>query len=564
MRTIAPALTLATTLAAALAATPALAQQLAPRADTARAVSLADAIALAERASPALRIARNAVLRAQGQRDQARSGFFPQIAASASYTRTLASQFSGIFGSPARRDTTGPVRPLPPPGPCDQYLYGGDTTTAGRIAGLESYARCASAPQGGIDFSRAGFGSKNSFNLGLTGSQALFTGGRLTGLAAAANAGRRAAEVEFISQRAQLTLDVTQAYYDAALADRLVAIADSTLAQTESVLRQTQLQQRVGNVSEFDLLRATVARDNQRPVVIQARSARAVAYLRLKQLLAVPLDQPLALTTPVEDSTAVTALAAATSDAAPDTTTESRAAVREAREAVAAQRGQLRAVRAERIPSLTLSSAYGRVAFTSGGVPAWADFRTNWTVTLSTSFPIFTGGRLRGDERIAMANLRDAQARLTQARQLSALDAREALNTLERARAAYAASAGTADQAGRAYAIAEVRYREGMSTQVELSDARNQLAQALVNRAQAARDLQVARVRAELLPDLPLQLAGTAPSAGVQSLQAQSAPTPAAQSPGQAQVMPATGSAGAAATPGTTPTTTGGQPRSNF
>jgi outer membrane protein TolC len=61
-----------------------------------------------------------------------------------------------------------------------------------------------------------------------------------------------------------------------------------------------------------------------------------------------------------------------------------------------------------------------------------------------------------------------------------------------------------------AYQIAEIRYREGISTQTELSDSRLQLQDAQANRAQAARDLQVARVRLVLLKDLPLDT-GSAP-----------------------------------------------------
>ena len=158
----------------------------------------------------------------------------------------------------------------------------------------------------------------------------------------------------------------------------------------------------------------------------------------------------------------------------------------------------LKVARAERIPSLTLSSNYGRVAYPTGAFPSWNDFRSNWTVTLGTSFPIFTGGRLHGDALIAQANPRDA----------ASLDTRVALNTLKQAQATLAASVGTADQATRAYQIAEVRYREGISTQLELNDTRNQLEQALVNRAQAARDVQIARVRLALLPDLPVQTQG--------------------------------------------------------
>ncbi len=82
--------------------------------------------------------------------------------------------------------------------------------------------------------------------------------------------------------------------------------------------------------------------------------------------------------------------------------------------------------------------------------------------------------------------------------------------------AAFEASAGTVEQATRAYQIAEVRFQSGVSTQLELSDARLLLQQAEANRAQAARDLQVARARVALLPDLPLNVSSgttTAPPA---------------------------------------------------
>jgi len=65
-------------------------------------------------------------------------------------------------------------------------------------------------------------------------------------------------------------------------------------------------------------------------------------------------------------------------------------------------------------------------------------------------------------------------------------------------------------QESRAYEIADVRYRAGVSTQLELSDSRLLLQRAVANRALAARDLQVARARVALLPELPLGAGGTA------------------------------------------------------
>ncbi len=116
----------------------------------------------------------------------------------------------------------------------------------------------------------------------------LFTGGRLRGQTAAANAGVRSAATGLTSARAQLLLDVTQAYYDATLGDRLVTIAQATLEQADTTLSQTQVARRVGNQSEFDLLRARVTRDNQRPIVIQRTADRDLAYYRLKQMLDIP------------------------------------------------------------------------------------------------------------------------------------------------------------------------------------------------------------------------------------------------------------------------------------
>ena len=117
------------------------------------------------------------------------------------------------------------------------------------------------------------------------------------------------------------------------------------------------------------------------------------------------------------------------------------------------------------------------------------------------SVPILTGGRQRGDEAVARAELEQARVQRRQVEELAALDTRSAWAELLAARAAWEASAGTVQQATRAYEIADVRYRAGVSTQLELSDSRLLLQQAEANRAQAARDLQVARARVALLPE---------------------------------------------------------------
>jgi outer membrane protein len=493
-----------------------------------RPLTLEEAVRTAESQSEAIRIARAGVQRAEGQQYQARSQRFPQLNGSASYTRTLASQFSSAGGSAPAVDTT---KPKPPPSPCDQYLLGPTATTAERLAGLEDASRCALGSNPFSSFGSLGFGAKNQYNLGLSLSQNLFAGGRIKAQNAVANAGRRSAEIELAAQRAQLRLDVTQDYFDAALADRLVALAESSAVQTENVLKQTQLARTVGNVSEFELLRAQVSAANQRPIVIQRQSDREVAYLRLKQLLNIPLDSPVQLTTAVDDVAAInSALEAA--GLGGDTSATERATVREQAAAIDAQRGLLKISRAQRFPTLALTSQYGKVAFPLTNFPQSGDFRTNWTIGVASQIPLFTGGRIKGEQLVAEANVREAQARYDQLREFAALDSRVTLSNLSQARSAWLASLGTAEQARRAYSIAEVRYKEGISTQLELNDARILLEQAVTNRALAARNLQVARVKLALLPDLPLQ---TTSASQAQAQSAASQQQPSQQSTQQTQ-----------------------------
>ena len=519
-------------------------------------LSLDEAIQRAARESEALQIARAGVTRAGGQQKQARSLSLPQLNSSLTYARTLRSQFSALAGGSSTDTSTTPK----PQAVCAPVIPA-NATAAQRQAALDQATTCAA--QQGIDFSKVGFGAKNQYTLGLSLSQSVFSGGRNSGQQSAANAGRRAAEIEVTAQRAQLALDVTQAYFDAVLADRLVEIADTTLRQTEELLRQTQLARRVGNQSEFELLRATVTRDNQRPVLIQRQGDRDVAYLRLKQMLNLPLDEPLALTTPIDEPATITRVIATNSGTgvaadslapipASDTTTASRAPVRESEESLRAQEGLLKVARADRLPSLTLSSNYQRLYFPNTFTPNLSQYSENWTVGGSIGFSLFSGGRVTGQIEAAQANVDEARARLEQTRELAALDTRVALNQLQVAEAAFSASRGTAQQAQRAYSIDQLRYREGISTQTDLTQSRLLLEQALANRAQTARDLAVARARVVLIRDLPINTAalGGGAQRATQSQQQQQQQQPSQQ---QRTSASAASSAGAGQFGGTTP-----------
>ena len=496
----------------------------------ARVLTLDQALDMAEPKSEQVTIATAGVTRAESQQQRVRSEWLPQVTAVAAYDRALASEFSGVF------DNLGPS--------CIPFSVNPGAPLQDRVAEIERALRDC-PPSGSLfgsgttddtdsdDSSRSlPFGQPNTYRINLAFSQNLYTGGRLQAQQAQAKLGRDSAQLNLTSTRAQLALDVAQAYFEAVLSDQLVVIAQAALAQAESTADQVRLQREAGRLAEFDLLRAQVSRDTQRPEVIRRRNERDLAHLRLKQLLDLPLDQPLQLVATLEEPVLSPPAQRWASDIAVaeagDAPARVRTAVTQAGNDVQQSEAGIRVARSQRLPVVSVNSAFGQVAYS--GFPRFGEFRTNWTVGASASMPIFTGGRIKADETTARANLIESQARLQQTKELATLEEAATRLQLANARAAWESTAGIVQQAQRAYEIAELRYREGLSTQLELSDARLLLEQARNQRAVAAAAVQLARVRLVLLPELPVSVgAGAAAAQQPQTTQQQTTvSTPAA------------------------------------
>ena len=457
-------------------------------------LTLAEALRIASDQSEAVQIARAGETRAEADVQRAFSQRLPQVSFTGSYTRTLASEFTSAFSQ------TGPI--------CDPFFLDTTRPLEARVAEIERAASCGSLTGGGLDFSNLPFGQRNIYQLGFTFSQAVWAGGRISAQQRQAALGRHSATLTTSLTQAQLALDVTRAFYDAALADRLVASAESVYQQAAATYDQTRLAFDAGRQPEFELLRAQVERDNQRPTVIRRRADRDVAYTRLRQLLDLPEGAPLQLDVDLENPALPPPLpfaeALAASDASAARPATDPLVVRQAQAAVDVSEAATIVARAERLPAVSLNSSLAGVGYPGNGVfPTPGDFRANWSVGATVQMPLFTGGRLKAGELAARADLTEARARLQQVRELTTLDRVTAQQDLQAAQAVWEASAGTVQQAQRAYEIAELRNREGLSTQLELSDSRVSLEIALANRAQAARDVQVARARVALLPSLP-------------------------------------------------------------
>lgn len=414
--------------------------------DTVR-LSLDDAVHRALERGTDIRLARAAVLKANGQVREAFSPALPQITGSLTYTRQFASIYSGLGSSGGGLDTL---------------------------------------------FKNTPFGAPNTWNLQLQATQLLWSGGKVGAALSAAKSFRQVASLQQAETAADVAFQVKQAYWNAALQGRLLAIAVDNLDQARQHLREVQLYQQAGTRAEYDLLRAQVDAANQEPAVVAARNGSDIARLEIKRLLDLPADQPLVLVTTLDSPDATIPVVVSDSLGGPD-----RPGLAAADATVHVQEQLVKVARADRWPTLSVSTTYNEQAFPSDIFPVGDQFLRGWNGEVKLSFPIFLGFRTAGKIEQARADLLSAQAQRDQMYRRVDLQVAQARAEVDRARALLAARHQTVRQGVRAQHLASVRYTNGMATQLDVSDARVAALQAEVNEVQATRDYFVALAQLE-------------------------------------------------------------------
>ena len=424
-------------------------------------LTLDDAVRRALAQGEEMRAAHAAVHQTEGQVLQELSRALPQVSATVTYDRMLHSIYEDMFSG-------------------------------------------ASGQGLGSVFENTPFAARNTWTASLTAQQLLWSGGKVGAALRAAHLANRSAHATSDATAADLVYQVRQAYYDVSYARRLVEIAEGALAQARAHLQQVEAGRREGSRSEYEQLRAGVDAANQEPPLVAARNGYDIAQLALKRLVDVPLEQPLALETPLAaaDSTVpvVTDLSVAV---------DRRPAVQAADLAAEARRLAVNVYRGQRWPNLYVASTLAQEAFPSEIVPRRDQFLRNWDASLRLELPIFTGLRTEGQVKQARAEYEQALAGRDLMREGARIEAIQARDELQRSLAALLARRGTVGQARRAWELAGVRFTNGMSTQIEVSDARLQLQTAEVNEVQALRDYLVAVAALERAVGHPLTVVRT-------------------------------------------------------
>ena len=444
------------------------------------------AVAMALERSEEVATARSRVAGANAQYRVARSGLLPQVNTQLGYTRTLRSVFQGAGGGFTLPDS---LRFDPDPtAPLEE-----------RVAYLEDRVPSAAFGALGSLFSDLPFGNEHTWVAGLSVAQPVFTGGRLRSAIQLAGHAEDAAAAAYEEAAADVVLQVRQAYRDAALAREAAQIVGASVELAAEHFEQVRLRLDAGRASELEALRAEVELQNLRPQLVQAGNAVELAMLNLKRLTNIPVETEVVLVTPLVpdgDDDALARQLPRLDEAA--ALLASRAAVRAAAAQVEMREEQVDMARAAYFPSVSLTANLSRQAFPGGfQFPSADDWRDDWNVGFAVQWPLFQGLRRDAEVDAARSQVEEARHQLDQLKEGVRIDYEAALGELERARTQIVAASRTVEQARRVYELTELRFEEGLATQLDISDARLGLQQARLNEVQAYHDAHVALARAE-------------------------------------------------------------------
>jgi outer membrane protein len=319
---------------------------------------------------------------------------------------------------------------------------------------------------------RVSLGEPDNFAADLEVRQPLFRGGAI---GAAIRAARLYAALtdEVVRAQVQQTIyDVAAAYYDMLLAGRLYEVNQEAVRSAEAQLRDVQSKQRQGAASKYDVLRAEVDVSNFRAEMIQQRNRIHLARTRLLKAIGVSQASQVQPSDELAYHPIRPVLAEAVRIASGN-----RPDLYQAELNVRLQAEALRIARSRYWPQVDGTFTYGwaRPDPHSAMNDNWDD---RWTGGITVEIPVFDGLRREGRVLQEKAALRQKRTRLLDAQEQVLLEVQQALLSLHDAEELVESQRLNLKRAAEGLRLAGVNYREGVSTPVEVTDARAALTRA--------------------------------------------------------------------------------------
>ncbi len=331
------------------------------------------------------------------------------------------------------------------------------------------------------------------WSVGVFLSQIIFDWGQRAALQRSAQKEAKAIDLRLGESRNNVRLVVSAAYFNVLRAQRLLSVANDRRASAQEQLRVATERFTNDIAPRFDVIRTEAELANAEQEVIQAQNEIALAEATFNTALGRDVATPVALKPETPELTPPVPF-----DTARRATLQNRPELRAQEELIEANKDLVRARRAENKPQISLQSNYTQRTATG--------FNTgqNYAAGLVMTFPFFDSGLTRNRVREAQAQTDVQRAFYERTRQQVELDLKQALLDMEEARRRIDAANKELTSAREALRVAEVRYRAGVGTNVEVTDAQVAVARAGQNVANARFDFLTAQARAENAAGAPV------------------------------------------------------------
>jgi outer membrane protein TolC len=299
----------------------------------------------------------------------------------------------------------------------------------------------------------------------------------------AAEKGELSAQAQARQTREQITALVVGQYLRAERSAEAVKAARSRVDLAKALERLAEDQQANGLGTRLDALRAQVQVQNEQQRLIQADTQLRTAKYGLVRALnldpATPVEVVDTLETPALPQFSFEEAYAAGLRQRPEL------AALEAREQ--AQERLQAAARDRRLPTVRASGSY-----TSTGLERepWV---STYSLMLEVRVPLFTGGRISAETARAKAELQRIQDERRSARAQVSMEVQVAQAELEAGRTEVEVAAQAQDLASQALEQARHRFEAGVSNNIEVIQAQDELARAADNKISALYRLNQSR-----------------------------------------------------------------------
>lgn len=328
---------------------------------------------------------------------------------------------------------------------------------------------------------------RGTYMAGLTLTQPIYTGGKISAGRQMARLGRQIADQQLRMTRMDVLVDADNAYWSYIAVRRKVRMLESYSTQMDTIYKQTSSAVAAGMAIENDLLRIEAKRTEIEYQLQRARNGADLCRMALCNVIGAPLDtaiEPTDTTFNIESPTAMSL----------DIARRPEVGLLEKQIDVNMQR--IRDARSEMLPTVGLSagySYYGNIklkGFADMGngttVPYTQEFRDGIGIAmLAVKIPIFHWGESRKKMHKARYELDNSQLELQRNMRLMSIEAQQAVQNVEDGyRMIHTAESGLR-QAEENLRVMRNRYAAAMSPLTDLLDAQSQWQQAQSNLIEA-------------------------------------------------------------------------------